>query len=82
MSSFRPETIREAVQMLERGLEHPMDRIARAQGEDALWLIKQGRYDDAVEAVCNAVAFCDDHLALQFLHQARDLLAPDRFSSA
>lgn len=70
------------MRLVERSLDHHMDRIARAQGEDALWLMKQGRYEDAIEAVCNAAAFCNDHLALHFLHEARNLLAPDRFASS
>lgn len=77
-----PEQVQQAITILDRGLSYHMNRMARAQGEDALWMLKNGRYDAATEAICNAVASCDDHLAGQYLREVRSILAPDRFASA
>jgi len=82
MANPTPQQVEQSIALLDRGLNYHMNRMARAQGEDALWMLKNARYDEAVEAVCNAVAVCDNHLAGQFLREVRSILAPDRFASA
>ena len=72
----------EAIALITNGLSFRMDQLAREWAEDALWLLKNGRHENGIDALCEATALCDDPVASHHLREARMLLAPDRISSS
>lgn len=71
----------QAIQMLESGLSYYIPRTGRYRAEDALWCLRQGRTESAYEAIAEA-ACLSDGVAKHFLQEARNLIAPERFSSS
>lgn len=82
MQQHEPQDIKQAIDLLDRGLDYHMSSSARAWGENSLHLLRRGELETGIESLCNAVAICDDPLAMHYLVQAREILAPDRFASA
>lgn len=82
MQNWSDDITQQAINLLDRGLDYHMSSSARGWADNGLRLLKAGDVEEAVESICNAVAICDDPLAMHYLSQARELLAPERLASA
>jgi len=82
MTCSDPQIVAQAIKLLDRGLDYHMSASARGWAENGLRLLKSGDIESGVESICNAAAICDAPLAIHYLHQVRELLAPERLASA
>ena len=82
MQPISAKDIKQAISLMESGLSFRMDQVAREFAEDALWLLKNDRFDAAVDELCQAAAMCSEPISSKYLVEARDLLAPDRITSS
>lgn len=77
-----PAKLSQASDLIEHGLSFRMEQIARECAEDALWLLRHDRQEAGIDALCQAVGWCQEPVALKHLLEARELLAPDRIASS
>lgn len=73
-----PQNLEQAIRLIDEGLSHNMELVAREWGEDALWLLKKGDLAKGINALSEALYHCGHPSAIRHFEQALNLLAPGR----